>query len=58
MYVIPSEWSSLFRGHCISHLAVSECTSGLVRIRAAIVLLSPHSHKLVNGHEARPVASS
>lgn len=58
VYVIASEWSSLFKGDCLSHLAVSECTSGLVTIREAIVLLSPHSHKLVNGHEARPVASS
>lgn len=27
-------------------------------MRGAIVLLSPHSHKLVDGHEAGPVASS
>lgn len=33
-------------------------SSGLVRISGAIVLLSPHSHELVNGHEAGPVASS
>lgn len=35
-----------------------EYTRGSVRIRAAIVLLSPHSHELVNRHEAGPVASS
>lgn len=35
-----------------------EYTSGPVRIRGAIVLLSPHSHKLVNRHEAGPVSSS
>lgn len=29
-----------------------------VRIRRAIVLLSPHRHELVNRHEAGPVASS
>lgn len=46
--------SSLASGHhcsvgiCMSRLTASECTSGPVRIRGAIVLLSPHSHKLVN----------
>lgn len=35
-----------------------EYTSGPVRIRGAIVLLSPHRDELVNGHEAGPVASS
>lgn len=42
----------------IVRAAGSECTSGPLRIREAIVLLSPHSHKLVNRHETRPVASS
>lgn len=37
---------------------VSECLCGVCwGMRATIVLLSPHGHKLVNGHAARPVAS-
>lgn len=41
---------------CIGRL--SECTSGQLKLREAIVSLSPHSHEFVNRHEARPVASS
>lgn len=38
--------------------SAGEQSGAPARMRGAIVLLSPHCHELVNGHEAGPVASS